>query len=101
MDKSCLASMNLINIGNSFPNLSTTLLPNSSSLLDSIKSCSDLPSKLPFAITEISPLTVDNSQLSPVLSLSIGLPSTSLSFVPPQSFSFRIGLNLSGYKVII
>ena len=91
MDKSCLASMNLIKIGKSVPNRSTTLFPKTPSGFSSINSCREVPPKFPFEITETSPFTVDNSQLSPVISFSIGFPKTSLSFVPPQRRSFNIG----------
>ena len=59
-----------------------------------------LPSRAPLATTEISPGTPDTSQLSPVISLSIGLLNNVFSLVPPQRRSLRIGLNFIGYIFI-
>src|SRR5690606_2681031 len=101
MDRSCLASMNLIRMGNSVPNRSLTSLPKRASGSRSIKSSSEVPLKGPLETSEISPFTPESSQLSPVISFSMGLPNTSFNLVPPQSRSLSMGLNFKGYRSIL
>ncbi len=64
-----------------------------------MSSSKDFPAIAPLDTTLISPSTVDNSQLSPVMDEVMGLCNSVFNFVPPQMRSLRIGLNCSGYKV--
>src|SRR5690606_32703109 len=101
MDRSCFASMNLIRMGNSLPKRSVTSLPSTASESRSINSSREVPFKGPLETSEISPFTPESSQLSPLISLSMGFPNTSFSLVPPQSRSLSIGLNFRGYRSIL
>ena len=97
MDKSSRASINLIKMGKSVPKALWTCFPRSSLGYCSINSWRDCPVNLPLATTEMSPFTAETSQLSPVISVVIGLLNSVLSLVPPQIRSFKIGWNFNGY----
>src|SRR5690606_6597352 len=101
MDRTCALPIYLIRMGNSFPKRSVTSLPNTASGSRSINSSREVPFKGPLETSEISPFTPESSQLSPLISLSMGLPNTSLSLVPPQRRSLSMGLNFKGYRSIL
>src|SRR5690606_12484767 len=101
MERSCLASINLIKMGKSGPNRRMTSRPKRASASRAINFSSENPLSVPLATSEISPFTPESSQLSPVISLLIGFPRTSFSFVPPHRRSLRMGLNFNGYRSML